>query len=180
MSHFCRLIGIAAGLGEKRVEILYHASPMHDVGKIGIPDHILLKPGRLSEEEWQVMRRHPQIGADIIGQHSDELLQTAASIALCHHEKWDGSGYPAGLKGEEIPLLARIAVLADVFDALTTERPYKQAWSVEEAVRYIEAQAGSHFDPGLIEPFRQALPQMLRIREEFADTRGALEDNALH
>ncbi len=113
-------------------------------------------------------------------QYSDELLQTAASIALCHHEKWDGSGYPAGLRGEEIPLLARIAALADVFDALTTERPYKQAWSVEEAVRHIEAQAGSHFDPGLIEPFRQALPQMLRIREEFADTCGALEDNALH
>ena len=123
MSHFCRLIGIAAGLGEKTVEILYNASPMHDVGKIGIPDHILLKPGKLTEEEWQVMRRHPRIGADIIGQHSDELLQSAWAIALCHHEKWDGTGYPTGLKGEDIPLMARIAALADVFDALTTERP---------------------------------------------------------
>ena len=123
MSHFCRLIGIAAGLGEKTVEILYNASPMHDVCKIGLPDHILLKPGKLTEEEWQVMRRHPRIGADIICQHSDELLQSAWAIALCHHEKWDGRGYPSGLKGEDIPLMARIAALADVFDALTTERP---------------------------------------------------------
>lgn len=176
MSHFCRLIGIAAGLGEKTVEILYNASPMHDVGKIGIPDHILLKPGKLTEEEWQVMRRHPRIGADIIGQHSDELLQSAWAIALCHHEKWDGTGYPTGLKGEDIPLMARIAALADVFDALTTERPYKKAWTIEAAVSHIEAQAGSHFDPGLIEPFRQALPEMLRIREQFADTFGAMED----
>lgn len=176
MSHFCRLIGIAAGLGEKTVEILYNASPMHDVGKIGIPDHILLKPGKLTEEEWQVMRRHPRIGADIIGQHSDELLQSAWAIALCHHEKWDGTGYPSGLKGEDIPLMARIAALADVFDALTTERPYKKAWTIEAAVSHIEAQAGSHFDPGLIEPFRQALPEMLRIREQFADTFGAMED----
>lgn len=176
MSHFCRLIGIAAGLGEKTVEILYNASPMHDVGKIGIPDHILLKPGKLTEEEWQVMRRHPRIGADIIGQHSDDLLQSAWAIALCHHEKWDGTGYPTGLKGEDIPLMARIAALADVFDALTTERPYKKAWTIEAAVSHIEAQAGSHFDPGLIEPFRQALPEMLRIREQFADTFGAMED----
>ena len=176
MSHFCRLIGIAACLGEKTVEILYNASPMHDVGKIGIPDHILLKPGKLTEEEWQVMRRHPRIGADIIGQHSDELLQSAWAIALCHHEKWDGTGYPTGLKGEDIPLMARIAALADVFDALTTERPYKKAWTIEAAVSHIEAQAGSHFDPGLIEPFRQALPEMLRIREQFADTFGAMED----
>ncbi|MEB5091509.1 two-component system response regulator [Pseudomonas aeruginosa] len=176
MSHFCRLIATAAGLGEKSVEILYNASPMHDVGKIGIPDAILLKPGKLTDEEWQVMRQHPQIGADIIGQHSDELLQTAWTIALCHHEKWDGSGYPAGLIGEQIPLVARIAALADVFDALTTERPYKKAWSIEDALRHIESQAGSHFDPALIAPFKQVLPQMLKIREEFSDTLGAMED----
>ncbi len=122
------------------------------------------------------MRRHPRIGADIIGQHSDDLLQSAWAIALCHHEKWDGTGYPSGLKGEDIPLMARIAALADVFDALTTERPYKKAWTIEAAVSHIEAHAGSHFDPGLIEPFRQALPEMLRIREQFADTFGAMED----
>ncbi len=179
MSHFCRLIGAAAGLGEKSVEMLYHASPMHDVGKIGIPDHILLKQGKLDDEEWAIMRRHPEIGADIIGQHSDELLQTAWMIALCHHEKWDGSGYPAGLKGEEIPLMARIAALADVFDALTTVRPYKRGWSVEEAVSFIESQAGSHFDPALIEPFKRVLPDMLRIREEFSDSLGAQEDHGV-
>jgi putative two-component system response regulator len=177
MSHFCRLIGAAAGLGEKSVEMLYNASPMHDVGKIGIPDHILLKQGKLDEEEWAIMRGHPEIGADIIGKHSDELLQTARMIALCHHEKWDGSGYPAGLKGEEIPLMARIAALADVFDALTTARPYKRAWSVEDAVSFIESQAGSHFDPALIEPLHRVLPDMLRIREEFSDSLGAQEDH---
>lgn len=176
MSHFCRLIGTAAGLGEKTVEILYNASPMHDVGKIGIPDHILLKQGKLDDDEWAIMRQHPQIGAEIIGQHADELLQTAWMIALCHHEKWDGSGYPNGLKGEDIPLLARIAALADVFDALTTARPYKKAWSVEDAVDFIESQAGSHFDPGLIEPFKRVLPDMLRIREEFSDSLGSLDD----
>ncbi len=179
MSHFCRLIGAAAGLGEKSVEMLYNASPMHDVGKIGIPDHILLKQGKLDDEEWAIMRRHPEIGAEIIGQHSDELLQTAWMIALCHHEKWDGSGYPSGLKGEQIPLMARIAALADVFDALTTVRPYKRAWSVEEAVSFIESQAGSHFDPALIEPFKRVLPDMLRIREEFSDSLGALEDHGV-
>ena len=159
--------------------MLYNASPMHDVGKIGIPDHILLKQGKLDDEEWVIMRQHPQIGADIIGQHTDELLQTAAMIALCHHEKWDGSGYPNSLKGEDIPLLARIASLADVFDALTTARPYKKAWSVDDAVSFIESQAGSHFDPNLIEPFKRVLPDMLRIREEFSDSLGALEDHSL-
>ena len=176
MSHFCRLIGLAAGLGEKTVEVLYNASPMHDVGKIGIPDHILLKQGPLTADEWEVMKCHPQMGADIIGQHTDELLQSAWAIALCHHEKWDGSGYPNGLKGDAIPLLARIAAMADVFDALTTERPYKHAWTVEAAVSHIEAQAGSHFDPALIDPFKSALPEMLRIREQFADRHGALDD----
>jgi putative two-component system response regulator len=176
MSHFCRLIGLAAGLGEKTVEVLYNASPMHDVGKIGVPDHILLKQGPLTADEWEVMKCHPQMGADIIGQHTDELLQSAWAIALCHHEKWDGSGYPNGLKGDAIPLLARIAAMADVFDALTTERPYKHAWTVEAAVSHIEAQAGSHFDPALIGPFKSALPEMLRIREQFADRHGALDD----
>lgn len=177
MSHFCRLIGSAAGLGKRSVEILYHAAPMHDVGKIGIPDHILLKPGPLDAAEWTIMRRHPEIGAEIIGQHSDELLQAARTIALCHHEKWDGSGYPRGLKGRDIPLMARIAALADVFDALTTARPYKKPWAVEEAIAYVEGQAGAHFDPALMEPFRRMLPQLLAIREQFADHHGALDDS---
>lgn len=177
MSHFCRLIGQAAGLGEKSVEILYQASPMHDVGKIGIPDRIMLKPGPLDADEWEVMKRHPEIGAQIIGRHDDELLQTARTIALYHHEKWDGSGYPHGLKGEEIPLMARIAALADVFDALATTRPYKEAWPLEKILSHIEAQAGKHFDPALIEPLKRALPEMLQIQERFADRHGALEDS---
>lgn len=176
MSHFCRLLAEATGMVPERVDILYNAAPMHDVGKIGIPDSILLKNGPLNEEEWAEMKRHPEIGADIIGQHDDELLQMARQIALCHHEKWDGSGYPRGLKGEEIPLVARIASLADVFDALTTTRPYKEPWSLERTLSYIEAQAGKHFDPGLMEPFRRVLPHILQIREQFSDQHGALQD----
>ena len=115
------------------------------------------------------MRRHPRIGADIIGQHSDDLLQSAWAIALCHHEKWDGTGYPTGLKGEDIPLMARIAALADVFDALTTERPYKKAWPVEEAVQLLREQSGRHFDPELVELFLGQLPAILEIKERWAE-----------
>jgi len=176
MSHFSRLIGQAAGLGEESVDILFNASPMHDVGKIGIPDRILLNQGKLKPEEWELIRQHAQIGADIIGTHSDDLLQAAHTIALCHHEKWDGSGYPQGLKGEDIPLMARIVAIADVFDALTSDRPYKKAWSVDAAARYIEDQAGAYFDPGLIPPFKSVLPEILRLKERFSDSHGALAD----
>lgn len=176
MSHFSRLIGQAAGLGEESVDILFNASPMHDVGKIGIPDRILLNQGKLEPEEWELIRQHAKIGADIIGTHSDDLLQAAHTIALCHHEKWDGSGYPQGLKGEDIPLMARIVAIADVFDALTSDRPYKKAWSVDAAARYIEDQAGAYFDPGLIPPFKSVLPEILRLKERFSDSHGALAD----
>jgi len=176
MSHFSRLIGQAAGLGEESVDILFNASPMHDVGKIGIPDRILLNQGKLKPEEWELIRQHAKIGADIIGTHSDDLLQAAHTIALCHHEKWDGSGYPQGLKGEDIPLMARIVAIADVFDALTSDRPYKKAWSVDAAARYIEDQAGAYFDPGLIPPFKSVLPEILRLKERFSDSHGALAD----
>lgn len=176
MSHYARLIGQASGLGEQATEILFNAAPMHDVGKIGVPDHILLKQGKLDAEEWAIMRQHAQIGADIIGNHPDELLQAARSIALTHHEKWDGSGYPHGLAGTDIPLMARIIAMADVFDALTSLRPYKKPWEVDEAVAYIEAQAGLHFDPALIAPFKQVLPQMLEIKEIYADKHGVMMD----
>ena len=176
MSHFSRLIGQAAGLGEESVDILFNASPMHDVGKIGIPDRILLNQGKLKPEEWELIRQHSKIGADIIGTHSDDLLQAAHTIALCHHEKWDGSGYPQGLKGEDIPFMARIVAIADVFDALTSDRPYKKAWSVDAAARYIEDQAGAYFDPGLIPPFKSVLPEILRLKERFSDSHGALAD----
>ena len=176
MSHYARLTALALGMQEARANLLFHAAPMHDVGKIGIPDSILLKPGKLDAQEWDVMRQHPQMGADIIGQHKDALLEAAYSVALTHHEKWDGSGYPHGLRGEEIPLFGRIVAIADVFDALTTARPYKTAWSVEDALAHIQASAGQHFDPALIAPFKAALPQILAIQARYAEENGALPD----
>jgi len=176
MSHYSRLIAQAFGLGEESVDILFNAAPMHDVGKIGIPDSIMLKPGKLDETEWVVMRMHPAMGAEIIGEHPGILLQTARIVSLTHHEKWDGSGYPKKLKGEEIPLSGRIVAIADVFDALTSDRPYKKAWSVEAAAREIEKCSGTHFDPGLIEPFNAMLPEIVRIMEQYADKHGAMND----
>ncbi|MOA17758.1 Cyclic di-GMP phosphodiesterase response regulator RpfG [compost metagenome] len=165
MSHYSRLLALAAGFGEDEAEDLLHAAPMHDVGKIGIPDAILRKPGRLDEIEWGVMREHSRIGSEIIGQHGAGLLQMAHNIALYHHEKWDGSGYPYGLSGTEIPLEARIVAIADVFDALTSERPYKKAWSMEEAVALIRRESGGHFEPRLVELFIGCLPRVLEVWE---------------
>ena len=142
---------------------------MHDVGKIGIPDAVLSKPGPLDAGEWDTMRRHPEIGAEIIGQHPSGVLQLAREIALTHHEKWDGSGYPNGLAGEAIPLSARIVAIADVFDALTTRRPYKEPWTEEAALDYIQAQAGKHFDPRLVELFIPLHPQLQVIRARWVD-----------
>lgn len=169
ISHFARTIAKAIGFSDEQADELLHAAPMHDVGKIGIPDAILLKPGKLTAEEWEVMRQHPAIGARIIGEHKSSLLQLAATIALCHHEKWDGSGYPNGLAGEDIPLEARIVSLVDVFDALTSVRPYKKAWPIEEALEFIRDQSGSHFDPMLVDVFMDCLPEILHIRERWAD-----------
>lgn len=169
ISHFARTIAKAIGFSDEQADELLHAAPMHDVGKIGIPDAILLKPGKLTAEEWEVMRQHPAIGARIIGEHKSSLLQLAATIALCHHEKWDGSGYPNGLAGEDIPLEARIVSLVDVFDALTSVRPYKKAWPIEEALEFIRDQSGSHFDPMLVDVFMDCLPEILRIRDRWAD-----------
>ena len=150
MSHYARLIAEALEYGDEWSELIFNAAPMHDIGKIGVPDHILLKPGKLDDSEWKIMREHPQFGADIIGEHESEILKTSKIIAMTHHEKWDGSGYPLKLKGEEIPLEGRIIAIADVFDALTTERPYKKAWTVEDAVNLIDENSGSHFDPSLV------------------------------
>ena len=176
MSHYSRLIAQAVGMGKESVDLLFHAAPMHDVGKIGIPDSVLLKPGKLNDAEWNIMRKHPEIGGEIIGDHHDDLLRTARIVALTHHEKWDGSGYPKQLKGEEIPLTGRIVSLADVFDALTSERPYKRAWSSEDAVHLIEENAGTHFDPALIQPFKSVLPEILKIKDQYTEECGALTD----
>lgn len=141
------------GCGEKQVELMRRAAPLHDVGKIGIPDAILLKPGKLTEEEFAFMKTHTTIGAAILSQHHTDLLQLAAEIALTHHERWDGSGYPGRLSGSDIPLVGRIVAVADVFDALTNERPYKAAWPVEQALAEIKAQSGKQFDPQVVETF---------------------------
>ncbi len=169
MSHYARVLAEAAGYSAREAEELLNAAPMHDVGKIGIPDAILQKNGKLTAEEWQIMRQHAQIGADIIGEHDSTLLRLARSIALSHHEKWDGSGYPNGLKGEDIPLEGRIIAVADVFDALTSVRPYKPAWTVEEALALLRRESGRHFDPRLVELFMTCLPQVLEIKERWAE-----------
>lgn len=169
MSHFARVLALASGYGERAANELLHAAAMHDVGKIGIPDAILRKPGKLSAEEWAIMRQHAEIGARIIGDHSSALLRMAATIALRHHEKWDGSGYPDGLAGEEIPHVARIVAIADVFDALTSVRPYKPAWSVEDALALIRSESGKHFDPELVECFMTCVPEIIDIRERWSD-----------
>jgi putative two-component system response regulator len=171
MSHYSKLIAMAAGLDESSQETLLNAAPMHDIGKIGTPDYILLKPIKLDDDEWEIMKKHANVGADIIGEHDSALLKMARSIALTHHEKWDGSGYPQGLKGEEIPLAGRIVAIADVFDALTSARPYKKAWPVEEAVAYINSAAGSHFDPELIECFNNVLPDILVIKDHWEESK---------
>ncbi len=179
VGHYSRLIAETHGLGPKASNILFAAAPMHDIGKIGIRDAVLLKPGKLDAAEWEVMRTHPLIGAEIIGRHEDELLDTARTIALTHHERWDGRGYPAQLKGEAIPLEGRIVAIADVFDALISVRPYKPAYSVEDSLKIMDAQEGSHFEPALMDAFRKTLPEILDVLREYADEKGALTDSGL-
>jgi putative two-component system response regulator len=169
MSHFAQTLALAIGCSAEWADELLHAAPMHDVGKIGIPDAILLKPGPLNDSEWQVMRQHPVIGAEIFGEHDDGLLHLARTIALTHHEKWDGSGYPLGLRGTDIPLASRLVAIADVFDALTSVRPYKRAWSVDEALAHIASQSGLHFDPDLVPVFLGLRPQLEAIRQRWSD-----------
>lgn len=168
MSNYALALARALELSEEEREVLLLAAPMHDVGKIGIPDDILRKPGPLTDEERAVMCRHTEIGETLL-KGSDRLITAAREIAGCHHEHWDGQGYPRGLRGEEIPILARICAVADVFDALTSRRPYKQSWTVEEAAAWIEDQSGTQFDPSMVAAFRRALPDMLRIRELYRD-----------
>ena len=170
MSKISALLAERLGWSPEDCELMLHASPMHDIGKIGVPDHVLLKPGKLDPAEWALMQSHVSIGADILSDDDTDLLVLARSIALTHHEKWDGTGYPNGLAGESIPQEGRIVALADVFDALTSERPYKRAWPVEEAVAHIREQSGRHFDPAVVAVFLDALPEVIEIRARHSES----------
>lgn len=169
MSWYSKFIAEEIGASEQWIDLLYNAAPMHDIGKIGTPDRVLLKPGKLDAEEWAEMQRHVEYGADIIGKHSSPLLQMAREIALYHHEKWDGSGYPHQTANTDIPLSARIVAIADVFDALTSERPYKKAWSIEDAINLLKKEAGKHFDPDLVPAFERCLPRVMQVMEDHKD-----------
>ena len=162
MSHICAILAGGLKLPPEEVEIIRAASPMHDVGKIGIPDAILLKPGRLTPEEWEVMKQHTSIGARILSGSNSEVLHAGEIIALSHHEKWDGSGYPHGWVGEEIPLWGRICAVADAYDAITSERPYKKALSHERALQIMVEERGRHFDPKLLDLFLDNLEEIIR------------------
>jgi len=169
MAAYSKTLAKALGWSEACVELLELAASMHDTGKIGIPDSILCKPDKLTAEEWQIMKTHSQIGYDILAKSEAPLLKLAAEIALHHHEKWDGSGYPSGFKGKDIPESARIVAVADVFDALTMERPYKKAWPVEQAIAMIKENAGQHFDPSIVTCFMDNLPLLLTIKQQWEE-----------
>lgn len=169
VGYISKLLALAYGFPEQYAEKVMYASMMHDTGKIGIPDHILLKPGKLTKEEFEVIMKHPQIGADIIGEHEAEVLKMAREIALTHHEKWNGQGYPHGLKAVAIPVIGRIVAIADVFDALTCARPYKYSWSIERAMELISKEAGQHFDPELVRLFLGMKSEVRRIATEYRD-----------
>ncbi len=166
---YCELFARLLGLPEEKAELLKRASPLHDIGKIGIPDSVLHKPGKLDTDEWEIMKTHSQIGYDMLSGSDIELFQVASQIALNHHEKWDGSGYPQGLQGQMIPLEGRITALVDVFDALGSDRCYKRAWPLDKILALIQEEKGRHFDPDLVELMLSHLDDFLAIRDTYRD-----------
>jgi putative two-component system response regulator len=169
MSKSCALIAREMGWNDAECELMLLASPMHDIGKIGIPDRVLLKPGKFEPDEWEIMKTHVTIGARMLEGDDSDLMRLAQDIALTHHEKWDGTGYPYGTAGEAIPLSGRIAAISDVFDALTSPRSYKRAWSIDEAIALIKENRGKHFDPAVVDAFFKVLPDILEVREHYRD-----------
>lgn len=169
MAHYSKLIAARLGWTEVEQEMLLEAAPMHDIGKVGVPDNILLKPGKLDEAEFEIIKTHAQHGYDILKGSESEIMRMGAEIAVTHHEKFDGSGYPNGLGGEDIPLAGRICAVADVFDALTCERPYKKAWELDRAAAFLRENAGTHFDPACVEAFLTSWEEAVEIRNRFRD-----------
>jgi putative two-component system response regulator len=167
MSHYSHLLATKLHLRPQKCETILNASPMHDVGKIGVPDAILLKPGKLEPDEWEIMKRHTVIGAKILGGSGSELLQAGAVIAISHHERWAGGGYPNGLTGDSIPLLGRIVAIADVFDALTSRRPYEGPFSSDKALEIMKEGRGTHFDPTILDLFLNNFGEIENIRSRF-------------
>lgn len=176
MAHYSRHIAHNLGLSIEQQNLLLEAAPMHDIGKVGTPDLILLKPGKLTDAEFFIMKQHAVIGYEVLNASSSPLLKVAAEIAHVHHEKFDGSGYPRGLQGDDIPLFGRIVAVADVFDALTSERPYKKAWSIEQASQLLRDGAGTHFDPACVETFLADFDEVLMIKNKFLDEPIELRD----
>lgn len=169
MSHYSAAIAQQMGLPQKTKEAILYGAPMHDIGKIGIPDSILLKSDKLNATEWDIMKKHTTMGADILKDSKVGFVRMGRTIALTHHERWDGSGYPKGLQAKQIPLAGRIVALADVFDALTSERPYKEAFSIEESNRIIAEESGKHFDPVVVKAFFSIQEEILELKEKFQD-----------
>ena len=170
MSQYCALLARKYGLDEERIELIRTASPMHDIGKIGTPDHVLLKPGKFTDEEYEVITQHPEIGYRILSGSDAELLKVAAIIAYTHHERYDGLGYPRRLRGKDIPLEGRIASIADTFDALTSKRVYKPAFSIEEAFQVMRDHHQSHFDPELLNLFFSSAEEIRMIHDQYQDS----------
>lgn len=169
VSKYAYYIAKSYGLEESYAQILSNSVPMHDIGKIGVPEEILHKPGKLTYDEFETIKTHCKIGAEIIGEHSSDLLKAARIVSLQHHEKWDGTGYPNCLVGESIHIYARITAVADVFDALTSKRPYKEAWTNEAALNYIIMQSGQHFDPKVIEAFQHSISDIYSVKNSLSD-----------
>jgi putative two-component system response regulator len=179
MAHYSRHIARMMGLPIDQQELLLEAAPMHDIGKVGTPDLILLKPGKLTPEEFSIMKQHAVIGYEVLNASQSPLLKVAAEIAHTHHEKFDGSGYPRGLAGDEIPLFGRIVAVADVFDALTSERPYKKAWDIDKAQQLLREGAGTHFDPACVEAFFNEWAAVMEIKNKFTDEVIEMRDRLL-
>lgn len=169
VAHYSRMLAKEYGLNQKEQDILFYASPLHDVGKVGIRDNILLKPAKFSDDEYEIMKTHSSLGYEMLKDSKNPYLQAGAIIAMHHHEKFDGSGYYHGYKGEEIHIYGRITAIADVFDALTSQRPYKKAWSFDEALEQLKRESGTHFDPKLVDIFVKNIDKVEEIYNQFKE-----------